>query len=52
MNNRKYFKGEKYGNKIKCLFDERGIEYISVRGNYPDRFISVISDVDKLLSGL
>lgn len=43
---------EKYGNKIKCLFDERGIEYISVRGNYQDRFISVISEVDKLLSGL
>lgn len=43
---------EKYGNQIKRLFDERGIDYISVGGNYQDRFIKVTSEVDKLLSGL
>ena len=41
---------EKYGNQIKYLFDKRGIEYISVRGNYQERFISVTSRVDKLLN--
>jgi len=43
---------EKYGNQIKQLFDERGIEYFSVHGNYLQRFITVTSEVDKLLNGL
>ena len=40
---------EKYGNEIKKLFDERGIKYISVGGNYHERFMRVTSEVDRLL---
>ncbi len=42
---------EKYGNQIKKLFDERNITYISVGGNYQERFFRVTSYVDKLLKG-
>lgn len=40
---------EKYGNQIKKLFDERGIKYISVSGNYHERFLRVTSEVDRML---
>ena len=41
---------EKYGNRIKRLFDDRGIDYICVGGTYQERFACATAHVDKLLS--
>jgi len=41
----------KYSNQIKELLNQNGIQFITIDGNYKDRYIKTKQEVDKLLGG-
>lgn len=42
---------EQYSERIKEILDEHGFSYTCVKGNYKERFLTIVENIDKVLMG-